>query len=161
MDNGSFPEQLEQILTHSVREAMSLEHALQLESQALGSRDLDSLNLAVADKQQRVQQLEMLTRQQGALLKRENYANTAHGMACCLRDWDAEGVLTPVWERLVEIMERCRLLNLTNGGVVETKRRQVNQALHILRGEDSRTELYGPQGQATSSATNSRPITKA
>ncbi|MCG5501215.1 flagella synthesis protein FlgN [Ectothiorhodospira lacustris] len=161
MNMRSFPEQLEQILTHSVREASSLEHALQLEGQALSARDLDTLNLAIAEKQRQVERLEQLTREQGALLKREGYENNAQGMACCLRDWDTERILSPVWDRLVDIIARCRQLNLTNGGVVETKRRHVEQALHILRGEDARTELYGPRGRTTSSGANSRTITKA
>ncbi|MCG5513580.1 flagella synthesis protein FlgN [Ectothiorhodospira shaposhnikovii] len=161
MNMRSFPEQLDQILTHSVREASALEHALQLEGQALSTRDLETLNLAIAQKQQQVERLEQLTRDQGALLKREGYENNAQGMARCLRDWDAEGVLAPIWDRLVDLMTRCRQLNLANGGVVETKRRHVEQALHILRGEDPRTELYGPRGQPTSAGGKSRTITKA
>lgn len=160
MNPAPFPEHLDQILSQSVREATSLESALQREGAALASRDLDELNAAVADKQVRVQALEALTRQQTELLQREGYETNAHGMDRVLRDWDEDGVLRPVWERLVEVMSHCHRLNQVNGGVVETSRRRVDQALHILRGEEARTELYDPHGRAFS-ASSSRPITKA
>ncbi|SEQ11615.1 flagella synthesis protein FlgN [Ectothiorhodospira magna] len=161
METRPFPEHLEQILTRSIGEASALEHALQREAQALGTRDVDALNAAVSEKQQRVKNLESLTQEQGALLKREGYENNAHGMACCLRDWDQEQLIQPVWDRLVDVISRCRELNLANGGVVEGKRRTVDQALHILRGEDHRTELYSASGRTTFSSGASRPITKA
>lgn len=160
MNATPFPEHLDRILSQSVREATGLESALQREGAALAARDIDELNTAVAEKQSRVRALEALTREQTELLQRQGYETSAHGMDRVLRDWDEDGVLRPVWDRLVEVMSRCRHLNQVNGGVVETSRRRVDQALHILRGEENRTELYGPRGR-TFSSSSSRPITKA
>lgn len=161
MHAETLPQRLERILSGSIRHAGALEAALQRESAALSSRDLDGMDAAVAEKQERVQQLEALTREQTQLLTREGYSADAQGMERCLRDWDEEAVLHPLWQRLTEIMNHCRQLNQVNGGVVETARRRVDQAIHILRsGGDTRTELYDPRGR-TFSTTSSQSITKA
>jgi flagellar biosynthesis protein FlgN len=143
-----------------VREACLLESALERESNALAERDLEGLNRAVAEKHQLVQSLERITREQSALLRSGGFAVDGAGMESCLRDWDTDGLMRPVWYRLQDVMARCRRLNQINGGVVETHRRQTEQAIHILRGEDNRTELYDPHGHAVSSGP-SRHISKA
>ncbi|MFP4080381.1 MAG: flagella synthesis protein FlgN [Ectothiorhodospira sp.] len=161
MTAESLPQRLERILNESVRHAGALESALQRESAALSSRDLTGMDAAVAEKQERVRQLEALTQEQTQLLTREGYASDAQGMERCLRDWDEEDILSPVWHRLVQIMNHCRHLNQVNGGVVDTARRRVDQAIHILRsGGETRTELYDPHGRSFST-TSSQSITKA
>lgn len=145
------PEHLDSLLHQAVREACALESALEQESAALAERDVDALNLAVAEKHQRVQSLERITREQSALLGAAGFAADGPGMEACLREWDPEGLARPAWNRLQDVMTRCRRLNQINGGVVETHRRQTEQAIHILRGEDPRTELYDPSGHTVSS----------
>ena len=153
-------ERLDALLDQAVREACLLESALERESNALAERDLDALNQAVAEKHQVVQSLERFTREQATLLGQGGFAPDGPGMEACLRDWDTEGLMRPVWERLQDVMARCRRLNQINGGVVNMQQRQTEQAIHILRGEDGRTQLYDPRGQAVS-AESSRHITKA
>jgi flagellar biosynthesis protein FlgN len=153
-------ERLDALLHQAVREACLLEAALERESTALADRDLEGLNRAVAEKHQLVRSLERITHDQTALLRSAGFAADAPGMEACLRDWDAEGLMRPAWNRLQDVMERCRRLNQINGGVVETQRRQTEQAIHILRGEDPRTELYDPSGHTVSSGP-SRHISRA
>jgi flagellar biosynthesis protein FlgN len=153
-------ERLDALLHQAVREACLLEAALERESAALAGRDLEGLNRAVAEKHQLVQSLERITRDQTALLRSAGFGADGPGMEACLRDWDAEGLMRPAWNRLQDVMERCRRLNQINGGVVEAHRRQTEQAIHILRGEDPRTELYDPSGHTVSSGP-SRHISRA
>lgn len=153
-------QRLDTLLNQAVREACLLESALERESNALAERDLQALNQAVAEKQQLVVSLERLTREQTQLMRTAGFDADAMGMAACLRAWDEQGLMTPLWERLQTVMGRCKRLNQINGGVVETQRQQVDQAIHILRGEDPRTELYGPSGH-TVTGDASRHISKA
>jgi len=157
----SFPmERLDALLTEAVREACLLESALEREITALSGRDLDALSEAVARKHQVAQTLEGLTQAQTALLRAGGFAADGSGMDACLRDWDHEGVTRPRWNRLQEVMERCRHLNQVNGGVVQIQQQQVQQAIQILRGGEARTELYDPRGRTVSDGP-SRHISKA
>lgn len=156
----SAPERLDDLLQEAVREACLLESALERESQALAGRDLEALNQAVSGKHQMAQSLEGLTREQTALLRAGGFDPDGPGMDRCLRTWDEEGRMRPLWDRLQEVMARCRRLNQINGGVVTMQQQQVQQAIHVLRGEDSRTELYDPRGRSISSGA-SRSISKA
>lgn len=157
----SFPmERLDALLAEAVREAFLLESALEREMAALSSRDVDALNEAVARKHQAAQSLERLTQAQTALLQAGGFDSDGSGMEAFLRDWDHEGVTRPRWNRLQEVMGRCRRLNQVNGGVVHTHQQQVQQAIQILRGGESRSELYDPRGRTVSDG-SSRHISKA
>ncbi|MFO8003316.1 flagella synthesis protein FlgN [Thioalkalivibrio sp.] len=156
-----FPmERLDALLAEAVREACLLESALEREMAALSNRDVDALNEAVARKHQAAQSLERLTQAQTGLLQAGGFDSDGSGMEACLRDWDHEGVAQPRWHRLQEVMGRCRHLNQVNGGVVHAHQQQVQQAIQILRGGESRTELYDPRGRTVSDGP-SRHISKA
>lgn len=159
-DAGAAAERLHDLLQQAVRDALLLESALERETRALSSRDLDALNQAVTEKHQRAQSLERLTREQTGLLNAGGFAPDARGMDACLRAWDHEGSIRPLWGRLQDAMERCRRHNQINGGVVQAQQQQVQQALHVLRGDDLRTELYDPHGRTVASGP-SRHISKA
>ena len=154
------PERLHDLLNQAVRDALSLEAVLEKETRALSSRDLGRLDDAVAAKHQIAQSLERITREQTALLQAEGFEPDRRGIEACLRVWDQEGRMRPLWGRLQDAMERCRRHNQINGGVVQTHQRQVQQALQILRGEDTRTELYDPRGRTVASGP-SRHISEA
>lgn len=153
-------EQLHELLSTAVRESVLLESALERETRALSSRDLEALHQAVGAKHQAAQSLEQLTREQAALLQAGGFDPDRHGMEACLRAWDHEGRVRPLWGRLQDSIERCRRHNRINGAEVQTQQHQVQQALQILRGEDTRTELYDPRGRAVASGT-SRHISRA
>lgn len=57
-------------------------------------------------------------------------------------DDDPENRLARSWERLLQLAERCAELNRTNGGIINLRRRQVTEVLHIIGG--GRAETYGP-----------------
>ncbi len=155
-----FAEQLAALLTQCVAEACLLEQALEREGAALARRDLDGLHDAIAQKRQHVATLEQASQAQNALLRSHGYETNAHGMETCLRDWDQEGQLRSVWERLAEVMQNCRRLNQINGGVVESSRHRVEQAIQILRGGESPVDVYGPHGRSISNG-HSRSIAQA
>lgn len=143
-------DRLAELLRQAVREACLLEDALERETAALGSADVNALNDAVGRKHQLAQSLERLTREQTSLLLASGFDADGPGMDACLKAWDSEGGLSEDWSRLQQAMERCRRLNQINGGVVRTQQQQVAQAIQLLRGSDGPAELYGPQGRTVS-----------
>lgn len=153
-------ERLRELLNTAVRESVLLETALERETRALASRDLEALHQAVATKHQTAQALEQVTREQAALLQAGGFDPDRQGMETCLRAWDHEGSARPLWGRLQDSIERCRRHNQINGAEVQTQQHQVQQALQILRGEDARTELYDPRGRTVASGA-SRHISQA
>lgn len=157
-DTGS--DRLHDLLSRAVRESVLLEAALERETRALSTRDVETLQQAVAAKHQAVQNLEQVSQEQGALLRSGGFAADARGMESLLQAWDQEGRIRPLWGRLQDSMQRCRRHNQVNGGLVQTQQHQVQQALQILRGEDTRTEVYDPRGRTVASSA-SRPISQA
>ena len=157
-DTGS--DRLYELLSQAVRESALLEAALERETRALSTRDVDALQQAVAAKHQAVENLERISQEQGALLRSGGFALDARGMESFLQTCDQEGRIRPLWGRLQDSMERCRRHNQVNGGLVQTQQHQVQQALQILRGEDTRTEVYDPRGRTVASSA-SRPISQA
>lgn len=153
-------ERLHDLLGLAVRESVLLESALDREMRALASRDLEALHRAVVAKHEVARSLEELTREQAALLRGGGFEPDGPGMENCLRAWDTEGRLRPLWGRLQDSMERCRRHNQINGAAVQARQHEVQQALQILRGEDARTELYDPHGRTVASGP-SRHISKA
>ncbi|MFO8151727.1 flagella synthesis protein FlgN [Thioalkalivibrio sp.] len=151
-DTGAAADRLHELLNRAVRESVLLEAALERETRSLSTHDVDALQQAVNAKHQAVQGLEEVSREQAALLHSGGFAADTPGMEACLRAWDLEGRIRPLWERLQDSMERCRRHNQINGGLVQTQQHQVQQALHILRGEDTRTELYDPRGRTVASS---------
>jgi flagellar biosynthesis protein FlgN len=153
-------DRLYELLSLAVRQAVLLEAALERETRALSVRDVGALQQAVTAKHQAVQSLEQVSQEQGALLRSAGFAADALGMDSFLQTWDQERRIRPLWERLQDSMQRCRGQNQLNGGLVQTQQHQVQQALQILRGEETRTELYDPRGHTVASSA-SRSISQA
>lgn len=153
--------QFNELLIRAVHEAGLLENALEQETAALSERQVDALNEAVANKLQIAQSLEQLTREQNQLLSDAGFDLNAEGLQAYLHVWDPQGLVRPQWQQLQVIMERCRQLNQVNGGAVALQQRQVQQAIHALRGADNSTELYDPCGRAVASSASGHISSKA
>lgn len=158
--NPDFAQKLGVLLTQCVTEACLLEQALEQEGASLARRDLDGLHAAIAQKRRHVAALEQASQAQHALLQMHGYETNTHGMERCLRDWDLDGNLQVIWERLAQVMQNCRRLNQINGGVIESSRHRVEQAIQILRGGETPVDTYGPHGRSVSHAPP-RPIARA
>ena len=68
--------------------------------------------------------------------------------------------LRATWQRLLELMGRCRDANQANGLIVAHRQKQTRQLLGILRGGGG-AETYDPSGARSSIATGARAIARA
>ena len=55
-------------------------------------------------------------------------------------------VLVARWQRLEQLIDRCREANRANGVAIERYRRRVEQALAVVRGQARAPGLYGANG---------------
>ncbi|HFD88060.1 MAG TPA: hypothetical protein ENJ35_10340 [Gammaproteobacteria bacterium] len=57
--------------------------------------------------------------------------------------------LFQLWQQVISNIEACQADNLTNGGILESARQQVERALGILRGESGNPAVYGSDGDTS------------
>lgn len=158
-------QEIKQVFQREIECAQMLLQSLDLEYGALAEHHAAALEEVVRDKQERIQQLELISRQ------REELLATINGVSLSKTNeqshdyhFNADEQLTGLWNELVGIAEECRDKNRINGSIVELVSRQSRHALDILHGilpdSSSISELYDNAGQTTKS-TNKRSLVQA
>jgi flagellar biosynthesis protein FlgN len=127
---------LNAVLDEQVRCAEAMLETLARERAALADGNHDALELATEAKTKLVDALEKLESRRRELAPR-----------------DDEG--SDQWQRLREIIARCKEQNQRNGTLLKARAENVRVALKALRG--SEPELYGATGR-TPSQTDPRPL---
>ncbi len=150
-------QEIKQVFQKEIECAHMLLQSLDLEYEALAGHNADALEEVVSDKQQRVQQLELISRQREKLLVSLNGGGAVNKNTQHNRPFQVTGnkQLTDLWNELVDVAEKCRDKNRVNGSVVELVSKQSRHALDILQGilpeTSSISELYDNAGQTTKS----------
>ena len=149
--------EIKQVFQREIDCARMLLQSLDLEYDALAKHHADALEEVVRDKQERINQLELISRQREKLLAPfkspeagdTNQPNSQYQFGDNVQ-------LVRLWNELVDIAEKCRDKNRVNGSIVELVSKQSRHALDILHGilpnTSSMSELYDNTGQATKSA---------
>lgn len=130
MDNDS--QRLRAIVGEQLRCAEAMLDTLTREHQALTDGDVPTLAAATESKAALVDALEKLESQRRALARGD----------------DADGA--PEWQRLRDVIGRCKEQNQRNGLLLKARAENVRVALKTLRG--SEPELYGATGRAPARA---------
>ncbi len=119
---------------------------LEDERDALAHRDRGAIDALAERKQAQSHELDALGRDIGQAL--EGLGIHHQGAGAVERDLEARGLaeLAQAWPAFRARLNRCRDLNLANGRVIALSQRAAQRLLDVLRGTDSRTRLYGPQG---------------
>ena len=130
-------ERLSRILAEQIRCAEAMLETLTSEHRALADGDHAALELATQAKAKLVDALERLESERSGLVLRDDAAVTAE------------------WQRLRELVARCKEHNHLNGTLLHARAENVRIALKALRG--SEPELYGASGRAGGHA-GARPL---
>ncbi len=149
--------EIKQVFKKEIECAHMLLQSLDLEYEALAKQHADALEEVVHIKQQRINQLELISRQREKLLVSYKVSNTEDDdQPNNHYQFGADTELNALWDELVNIAEKCRDKNRVNGSIVELVSRQSRHALDILHGilpdTSSISELYDNTGQATKSS---------
>ena len=149
-------QKIRQVFQQEIECAQLLLQSLDLEYGALAEHHTAALEEVVRDKQERIQQLELISRQREKLLASFADVNVSkvneHNQTY---DFNSDQQLISLWDKLVETAEKCREKNRINGSIVDLVSKQSRHALDILHGilpdSSSISELYDNAGQTTKS----------
>lgn len=149
--------EIKQIFQKEIEAARMLLQSLDMEYEALAKHHADALEEVVRDKQERINQLELISRQREKLLVSFNGVSMKTGeQENSQYQFTGNKELADLWNELVDIAEQCRDKNRVNGSIVELVSKQSRHALDILHGilpdTSSISELYDNTGLATKSA---------
>ena len=149
-------QQVSQVFQQEIECAQLLLQSLDLEYGALSEHHTATLEEVVRDKQERIQQLELISRQREKLLASFTGVSISKNNEHIQNyDFKADKQLTDLWDKLVDTAEKCREKNRINGSIVDLVSKQSRHALDILQGilpdSLSTSELYDDAGQATKS----------
>ena len=156
LDNSK-QQQIKQVFQREIECAQMLLQSLDLEYEALAKHHVATLEDVVHDKQERILQLELVSRQRENLLSSfDGVKVISNGEKNQKYQFNTDEQLTGLWNALVDIAEKCRDKNRINGSIVEVVSKQSRHALDILHGilpgSSTSSELYDNAGQTTKSA---------
>ena len=149
MQAESAQQSLQDVLTREVQCTESLLVCLEAERSALTQRDLQALETTIQDKIQHTQKLEQLDQQRQKLLSELGFAADTDGSQLCLDSLPRADALKHLWQQILTNIGACQTGNLTNGGILESGRQHIEQALRILRGQSTTPSLYDPHGDTS------------
>ncbi len=134
---------------------------LQAEEKALTSGEIDKLVELARRKSEKVVVLSGLAEKRNRFLIAQSLTPDQQGMARWLElnVAEQEGNIGKAWRRLVDVAQRARRLNETNGAMIEAKLRYNQQALAVFQSAATQLSLYGPDGK-THSPGSIRPLGK-
>lgn len=128
--------------THGLLECMEVERT------GLASRNMEQIEQSTLRKTDLSRELEQLESQRARLVTDLGYSNDAAGMSKCIQNQPNSKQLVKLWQQVLDNLKACRDNNLINGSILELGRRQAEQALSILRGQNGNPGLYSPDGNS-------------
>ena len=123
---------LASVLDEMQQVAGQLLAVLEAERDALDNASPAALDQAGTSKQAIMQQLEQLD---------------AERIQLCREQPARQAALQPEWQRVMDALGQCHLLNQHNGRAVSQRLGQVRQALGVLTGQAGESALYGRSGE--------------
>ncbi len=158
---------IKQVFEQELECARLLLQSLEHEYKVLSENDVEILEAVVGEKQERMLQLEVISRQRESLLESCNM-NMAGEKTLAPQEnkkvFSDNKQLSELWSSLIDVAEKCRDRNRVNGSIVEIISKQSRHALDILQGispaASAASELYDNTGQSVRSA-NKRSLIQA
>lgn len=141
--------------------------ALDSEKQALAGRDSQALADAAGRKQAALADMENLERDRRRLAQALGHGVSAQDMTQLIARAAVEfpnartvAELSAAWNSLGSTLRRCRDANATNGRVVASLQRRVQQALNLLRGGRGEVATYGRTGSTQLAGASARALAR-
>lgn len=124
---------------------------LKLEQASLSGGNTDKLPEYAEQKIQLAGHLNRLATQRNALLAAQGLnADRAGVEAWCAKHPDEKNAVK-LWSRILSLAGEAHALNRLNGELIQMRMQYNAKALEALQGGKSSLDLYGPDGQSTSS----------
>lgn len=123
---------------------------LQQENTALEKRDLSNFDAIVLRKQQQIRLLEEMEPDLTPIHALIGKPSEGNGMDSFISKIDNKSIklqFQSLWNDLRETLTNCDNQNLINNRILQSSRINIQQAIDILRGENSIPNLYGSSGK--------------
>jgi flagella synthesis protein FlgN len=148
-DSGKVPPpSLENLLDEEVAQLRGFLVLLEREQQALASGDVERLLTLAAEKTDSFGRLARLGEARGGALAAAGLAADRQGMESWIERHPEAGGTRRDWQELLDLAERARALNRSNGNLIAARLAHNQQAFAALMAAANQAALYGPDGQA-------------
>ncbi len=132
----------------SRKELEALVQLCEAELTAIKARDLEQLQQVVADKQAALERFERSVLERNQLLQQAGVSVDASGLEALLSRFPDKqrALLSKGWQALEALLKQVSDLNARNEQVVQRNRKNLDQLLSIMRGQNQRNTLYNQSG---------------
>lgn len=124
---------------------------LNREQLALKSGETDSLPDFADQKNQLAGTLNNLAEQRNVLLSARGFSADREGFEAWRAKHSDEQTIADTWSSILELAMEARELNRLNGELIQLRLSATSKALQALQAGTNSLDLYGPDGQSTSS----------
>ena len=138
---------LRHVLDRSLECSKRLEALLQDERAALQTQNAGELEAVTASKLDCVRNLDQLENERRSLGNNAGFEAGESGMQALLGWCDDGSRLEGSWRELLEIANRCSLLNQSNGAIGRVRQEHVRGALAVLSGGNHDDAVYDATGR--------------
>lgn len=144
------PQELIQLLGKHLSQVKSMLEILRLEHTALIRRDLVSFDNIVLRKQAQIRSLEEIEPSLSpihALIGKNSAGKNMESFIANIESNPLKTQFQSLWKDLRETLTQCNNQNKINNRILHNSRSNLQQAIDILRGENSQPNLYGASGK--------------
>ncbi len=149
------------LLQDATYASTELQELLKLEMQLLASRKFEDLNEVLTKKMKIIDQLENQDKMRSEFLSSAGYTADEVGTKKFLSDHKNDE-LAEAWQKLMDIIKECQVINQSNGMVVSKNQAHIKQAMNIITGGNNSgsNDTYNNKGVQSYSSSR-RDISKA
>lgn len=115
-------------------------------------RDADGLLQLITNKDAKVKALKTLEEKRERLLAGIGINNQPREITDFLSSDEQLQPLLSIWQQLLELTTQCQASNRLNGTIIKLDHQHLQQALNLLRAENTDDRNYDPKGCQTASS---------
>ena len=149
---------LHQCLQEEVIAMTSLADLLSLEELALIDGNVEELSKLTQSKGKLISQLSKLEIERKAYLEKQGYSSDAKGMQDYFEKTSSEISVVNNWKNLLDVSEKAKECNRTNGILINRQFIRNQNALSILQQTSPAESMYGANGQSTTNSISGRRV---
>lgn len=149
---------LHQCLQEEIIAMTSLTDVLRLEELALIDGNVDELSKLTQSKSQLISQLSKLEIDRKLQLEKHGCSTDAKGMQAYFERSASEISAAEVWKKLLDVSEKAKESNRTNGLLINRQFIRNQNTLNILQQNSPAESMYGANGQSTTNSNSVRRV---
>jgi flagella synthesis protein FlgN len=149
---------LHQCLQAEIIAMTSLADILRLEELALIDGNVEELGKLTQGKSKLISTLAKMEIERKDDLEKQGYSTDAKGMQDYFDKNPSEVSASSDWKKLLEVSEKAKESNRTNGLLINRQFIRNQNALNILQQKSPSESMYGADGQSTSNSTSGRRV---